>query len=331
MRAFEDFVVGIGETYGPIGIDREEMLAFARDFDPQPMHLDPDSEQARRMGGLLASGWYTAARNMRAMCDHFILDSTGMGSPGVASLKWLAPVRAGDRLTGRMTCIGKRASATKPDRGIVEFKFELEDPTGRPVFEQINLILFGRREPGAALPAEGERPIARPDDERFESLPSPDSAPTGPVEDLVPGTIWQLGRYDFSAERIVAFARAYDPQPFHLSEAAGRASHFGGLSASGWHIGAGWMRAVATHWHARAARGEPVPRRGPGFGFTDLVWRRPVLAGDSLTYYSRLIEARPSASKPGWGIVTQRNYALNQRGEGVFAFTGSVLWEARGG
>ncbi len=103
MRYFEDFEVGSSEPYGSLTIREDEMLAFAAEFDPQPMHLDPHSEQARRMGGLIASGWYTCSANMRLMADHFILGSAGMGSPGVSSLRWAAPVRAGDHLTGGCT------------------------------------------------------------------------------------------------------------------------------------------------------------------------------------------------------------------------------------
>ncbi|MCA1951699.1 MAG: MaoC family dehydratase [Hyphomicrobiales bacterium] len=329
MRAFEDFAPGTRESYGVAVIEAGEMLAFAREFDPQPMHLDADSEQARLMGGLIASGWFTAARNMRLMADHFILRSTGLGSPGVSSLKWLAPVRAGDRLSGTMEVLGRRASASKPDRGFVEFRFDLVNQDGVRVLEQINLIMFGRRDPGTPEAAsEGSR-IPPPPAEAFTATPTPGAERPGMIEDIAPGTVLRFGEYAFTREAMLRFATAYDPQPFHLDEAAGRASHFGGLSASGWHTAAAWMGTVIRFWQQAEAGGHRLPRRGPGFGFTDLVWRRPVLLGDTLTYYARILEARRSASKPGWGILTQRNYALNQRGEAVFAFTGSVLWEAR--
>lgn len=329
MRAFEDFKVGARETYGTITVELDRMLAFAREFDPQPMHLDATSEQAARIGGLLASGWYTAAANMRLMADHFILGSTGMGSPGVSSLKWLAPVRAGDTLTGEMTILGKRASATKPDRGFVDFRFELKDTAGRPVFEQQNLIMFGRRNPGARIADEGGSPIPRPPHEDFPAEPSGATDVPGYIGEVRIGDVFRFAAYDFTPENIIRFARDHDPQPFHLSEEAGRASHFGGLSASGWHTSAAWMASAIKAWHAAEAKGQDLPRRGPGLGIENLLWKKPVLADDRLTYYAKVLAARHSESRPGWGIITQRNYALNQCGEAVFAFTGHVLWQAR--
>lgn len=325
MRYFEDFEVGTSEAYGTVRVDEAGMLAFAREFDPQPMHLDGASEQATRVGGLIASGWLTSALNMRMMADHFILQSAGLGSPGVSSLKWLMPVRSGDTLTGRMSVLAKRVSASKPDRGFVDFRFELMNQSGQRVLEQENLIMFALRIPGTAG-GEAASFIPRPVQEVFES--DGKVAALGYVEDIVPGTIRKFGTHTFTPSDMIHFAERFDPQPFHLSEAAGKATHFGGLAASGWHTSAAWMRTVIDFWQAREAEG-PLPKRGPGFGFTDLVWKKPVLAGDSLTYFARILEARRSASKPGWGIVTQRNYALNQHGVPVFAFTGAVLWEAR--
>lgn len=327
MLYYEDFIVGTAEPYGGLIVDEAEMLAYAAEFDPQPMHLDATSEQARRVGGLIASGWYTAAANMRMMADHFILNSAGMGSPGVSALRWPTPVRAGDRLSGVMEVIDKRTSASKPDRGFVNFRFRLANQKGEAVLEQTNLIMYQRRDPGAPEPeAAPAIALARPAPEPFPA--EPDIERLGTVEEIEPGRIIRFGTYDFAPEVMIRFARRYDPQAFHLSEEAGRASHFGGLSASGWQTASAWMRVVNDYWKAEQAKA-PLPRRGPGFGFTDLVWLKPVLAGDTLTYYARVVEARRSASKPGWGILTQRNYALNQNGMPVFAFTGSVLWEAR--
>jgi len=159
-------------------------------------------------------------------------------------------------------------------------------------------------------------------------VPESDNPELAHVGALNPGLTVNLGRYVFTPEKIIAFARAYDPQAFHLSEEAGRASHFGGLSASGWHTASAWMASLIAYRNREAEVGRFVPKLGPSPGFRDLIWRKPVLAGDTLTYFSRITEARKSASRPGWGMVNHRNYALNQKGELVFAFTGAVLWEA---
>jgi acyl dehydratase len=328
MRYFEDFGVGRVEHYGSFRLSEAEILRFARQYDPQPMHLDATSPQARMTGGLIASGWHTASRNMRLIADGFLLAAkAGMGSPGVSKLEWRAPVRPGDELTGRFEVLGKKASQSKPDRGFVSFRFLLANQHGADVFTQENLIMFLRRDASAPVPRpEGVEIPARMPENLF--FPEGPNLPMARIGEMQPGLTLRLGEMDFSPETIITFAREFDPQEFHLSAEAGRASHFGGLSASGWQTACGWMRAITGFWAREASAGRFVPKLGPSPGFRDLLWIRPVLADDRLTYGSKLIEARKSASRPGWGIAQHRNFALNQRGELVFAFTGIVLWEA---
>ncbi|MGL5447573.1 MAG: dehydratase, partial [Rhabdaerophilum sp.] len=247
--------------------------------------------------------------------------------PGVSKLEWRAPVRPGDTLSGRFEVLGKRASTTKPDRGFVSFRFLLSNQHGADVFAQENLIMFLRRDALAPIPPpEGlDIPPRVSESLQFPEGPNP---PMARVGEMQPGLTLRLGVMDFTPEAIIGFAREFDPQAFHLSEEAGRASHFGGLSASGWQIASGWMRAITGFWASETKAGRFVPKLGPSPGFRDLLWIKPVLAGDRLTYGSKLIEARKSASRPGWGIASHRNFAINQRGELVFAFTGTVLWEA---
>lgn len=323
---FEDFVPGSGREYGSTRIEEAPMFEFAREFDPQPMHLDATSDQAKLMGGVIASGWYTAGVNMRLLTDGMLLKSAGMGSPGISKLRWLAPVRVGDTLTSRLEVLERRASTSKPDRGFVDFRFEVRNQDGVVVMEQINLIMFGRREPGAAVEAPRSS-IAPPPAEAFASEANAESL--GLIEEIRPGTVLRLGTYDFTPDNIIGFARRFDPQPFHLSEAGGKATHFGGLSASGWHTASAWMRTLSDFWASRAAMGIHIPKRGPGMGFDNLSWLRPVLAGDQLTYFTRVEGARRSASRPGWGVLNLRNYALNQKSVPVFAFSGASLWQAR--
>ena len=155
----------------------------------------------------------------------------------------------------------------------------------------------------------------------------------GFFEDLTIGETEELGSHSFTAEEIKAFAAAYDPQPFHLDEEAGRQSHFGGLCASGWHTAAVWMGLMIAHAKRFAAEaeaaGRPVPELGPSPGFRDLRWLRPVYAGDTITYSSTLVDKRPSSSRPRWGIVSHRNVGVNQKGEPVFEFVGTAFWERR--
>ena len=138
-----------------------------------------------------------------------------------------------------------------------------------------------------------------------------------------------LGSYLFTAEAIVAFAERYDPQRFHLSDAEAAKTHFGGLCASGWHIAAVWMKLMvrsmaATMREAEAAGAEPFIA-GPSPGFRELKWLKPVYAGDTLAYFTKPTHLRPSASRPGWSVLTSQNGARGPSGELVFVFTGTVL------
>ena len=154
------------------------------------------------------------------------------------------------------------------------------------------------------------------------------------VEDVEIGVRTELGAYDFTSENIVAFAREFDPQPFHLSEEAARRSHFGALCASGWHTGAAWMSCLVASrrraTEAAEAANLPAPRLGPSPGFKDLRWSRPVYAGDRIAFSSTVEDTRASASRPGWGLVFHRNAGVNQHGDEVFSFQGCVFLERRG-
>ena len=144
--AWEDFVEGAVDSYGPHLVTRKEIIAFAAQFDPQPMHLDEEAAKDTLLGGLAASGWHTCAIVMRMMADWFVVNSTGMGSPGIEEVKWLKPVRPGDRLTLHRTILEKRASKSRPDMGLVKIAFELLNQAGVPVMTMSCIIMFGRRE-----------------------------------------------------------------------------------------------------------------------------------------------------------------------------------------
>lgn len=152
------------------------------------------------------------------------------------------------------------------------------------------------------------------------------------LEDLVIGTRLDLGSHTFTTEDIVAFAQRYDPQPFHLDEAAAAQSHFGSLAASGWHTAAVWMKLYVAHrqatMRAYEARGETPSRPGPSPGFRQLKWKKPVHVGDTISYVSELTGKRLT-STPGWGLIFHHNTGTNQHGDVVFEFDGSVFWERR--
>jgi acyl dehydratase len=118
--AYEDLTPGRVIPLGDVKVDREEMLEFARRFDPQPFHLDEEAGRRSVLGGLAASGWFTASLWMRAYVDHVLADSTSQGSPGGRELSWLAPVFAGDVLRCELEVLSARRSAKRPMLGLVE-------------------------------------------------------------------------------------------------------------------------------------------------------------------------------------------------------------------
>jgi acyl dehydratase len=142
-------------------------------------------------------------------------------------------------------------------------------------------------------------------------------------EDISVGQRRDIGSFTFTAETIKAFAAKFDPQRFHLSEEEGRKSLFGGLAASGWHVGSACMKLLVADGQRLAseavARGEKVAVWGPSPGFRELRWIKPVLAGDTVSFASEVESLRESSSRPGWGIVEARNSGTNQRGETVFS------------
>lgn len=153
-------------------------------------------------------------------------------------------------------------------------------------------------------------------------------------EDLKVGERTELGSFTFTAELIKKFARQFDPQPFHLDEEAGRSSLFGGLAASGWHVGSVGMKLLVARRRSEmeaAGGASDEPPMGPSPGFRELKWLKPVLAGDTLTYASEIVELRASASRPQWGILNALTTATNQRGELVYSFIGTAFVPRRAG
>jgi acyl dehydratase len=148
-------------------------------------------------------------------------------------------------------------------------------------------------------------------------------------EDLVVGQRRELGSFTFTAELIKKFAAQFDPQRFHLDEEEGRNSLFGGLAASGWHVGSVCMKLLVADGQRQAAeaaaRGEEVAIWGPSPGFRELRWIKPVLAGDTISFVSELESLRTSEKRPEWGIAQARNSGTNQRGEPVFSLLATAF------
>jgi acyl dehydratase len=147
---WEDFTKGRVFEHGPRRMRRDEMIAFAAEFDPQPMHLDEAQARETMLGGLAASGWYLCCILMRMCADAFVGRASSMGAPGVDEVKWLRPVRPDDELRLRATVLDARASKSRPDMGLVRFEFALFDAEGRPAVTLTTSLMMGRRNAVAA-------------------------------------------------------------------------------------------------------------------------------------------------------------------------------------
>jgi acyl dehydratase len=144
-RWFDDYRVGESFEFGDHLVTEDEIIEFARRYDPQPFHLDARAGAMSHFGGLVASGWMTCAVLMRLMCEHFIAPASSMGSPGVDSVRWIKPVRPGDRLRARVEVRELRVSQSKPDRGVLTLPQELLNQRGEVVLSLQGRAMVRRR------------------------------------------------------------------------------------------------------------------------------------------------------------------------------------------
>ena len=142
-RYFEDYIAGSVHEYGSIAVEQEEIVSFAKRFDPQVFHTEPESAAKTIYGGLIASGWHTCGLMMRLFADHFLSKVASLGSPGIDELRWNKPVRPGDELSIRVTVLETKRSRSKPDRGIVHSLIEVmnQDRDVAMSMKAVNLFL----------------------------------------------------------------------------------------------------------------------------------------------------------------------------------------------
>ncbi len=281
---WEDFQPGAVAIYGPRLVTREEIVAFAAEFDPQPMHLDEAAASATMLGGLGASGWHTCCLLMRMIADGFVLDSSSMGAPGIDEVRWLKPLRPGTNIRIRVTVLECRPSNSRPEMGLVKFRYEVLDEAESCLTVMTSTSMFGRRQPETA---------------RMKFF-----------EDIRVGDVFEVGHHTFTADNIKAFAARFDPQLVSCRRSGGRTlafrravrlrlAHRRGLDAAD-------DRLSPPHGRRSAARGEPVAGIGPALGFRELKWLKPVYVGDTIEYKSEVVELRPSKSRPKVGLMSFR-------------------------
>jgi acyl dehydratase len=142
-RYFEDYIPGSVHEFGPIPVGEQEIIAFAKRYDPQIFHIDPEAATRSIYGGLIASGWLTGSLTMRLFVEHYLSHVASLGSPGVREMRWVEPVRPRDELRIRVTVLETRRSNSKPDRGIVRSFIETLNQRDEVVLtmEPINFML----------------------------------------------------------------------------------------------------------------------------------------------------------------------------------------------
>lgn len=320
LVAFEDFQPGETRTYGDYPFTAPEIVAFARTYDAQPFHLDEEAARHSVLGGLSASGWHTCSALMRMTVDGWLARTTCLAGIGIEENRWLAPVRPGDRLNARTVTLEKVELRSRPDAGIVKFATSLRNQAGQEVMAQNASILFARREPLAEPPPPANRPPKAPAPD-LERIDDPFAALPDDYARARVGAFADLGETHFSADFIRNYAEKFDPMPFHVDEEAGRAHLLGAMSAAGWQTACCWMRQF-IELRRKAGGGEVPSRASPGF--SDMVWRKPVLVGDRIAFSTQVI-AKRQTSKPGLGLVQSRNLGVNQRSEIALEFVASVF------
>jgi acyl dehydratase len=329
----EDLEVGKPYTFGHKVVTKEEIIAFGRAYDPQPMHVDEEAAKATLVGGLCTSGYHTCAIMMRMLCDGLLGRMVSLGSPGVDEVRWIKPVRPGDTLHATYVVQEKRDLASRPDVGVAKVQLELVNRNGEVASTWRTNQLTRRRSPGAA-PQPGTAKREKPQLASLWDAPDVGALSADAFfEDRSIGETADLGRHTFMRDEIIQFAREFDPQPFHLDEAAAKASLFGGLCASGWHTAAIFIRhAVMARQQATAearAKGLRLAAYGPSPGFRNLAWHRPVYVGDTIEFRTRLAEKIDLKSRPERGLLASTVQGRNQKGEIVFSNTTQMLAERR--
>jgi acyl dehydratase len=145
---FEDFKPGHVFEHGARTLEEQEIIDFARAWDPQRYHVDPEAAKATPFGGLIASGWQSCGVAMRLMCDAYLNESSCVGSPGIDEIRFLRPVRPGDTLRFRSTVLESAPSRSRAERGTVTFRWELLNQDGEVVLSMVGRQLYLKRSPG---------------------------------------------------------------------------------------------------------------------------------------------------------------------------------------
>nr|WP_170297385.1 MaoC/PaaZ C-terminal domain-containing protein [Burkholderia latens] len=317
-------------------IELDDIVRFAREYDPQPMHVDPEAAKESIMGGLIASGLHTCSLAARMIAESLPLGSKPVAIQNVDMVKWIKPVRAGDRLQLRKTIL-KAYKSENSDTEIVQYRFDVLNGSDQEVMNQTAWVAFGPRASDlqTRLQFEEARDAA---DKSEAGSPNMDAGDRhldrSYFDDVIVGESAILGHHQFTAEEIESFAQVYDSLPCHWVDRGESLDHLSGRrTAPGWLVTSVWMKLYVTGRnktvHANFSATGRQAQYGLSPGIWDMKWLKPVHAGDILSYSARVSKTRLVNSKPGWGLVFYENDAVNQRGERVFECKTAIFWECR--
>lgn len=319
-----DWAIGAGERIdlGTAALGRDDIIAFATEYDAQPFHLDENAAETTLLGGLAASGWHTCTAVMSLLQGAATERGLTLEPAGAEEILWLKPVRPGDALKATVVW-GQRACLACSERvGSFPITVEAINQAGEPVMRcRMNCLV--REEHVEAPP-------------RIEDCPMRQARPAraarrGGVhgikffDDVAQGDEIDLGAYAFSPERIRDFRANYDSAPF---AAATRCEV---PTASAWHLTAAWMHCIVRYYahHARqlSERGRPVPRLGPAAGVKHLRWHRPVRCGETIAFRAWAERKIEIASHQDWGLLVVGAEGVNRNGDPVVSFYPQMLLE----
>ncbi|MBL8883065.1 MAG: hypothetical protein JNL45_08430 [Hyphomicrobium sp.] len=309
---------------GPIRIAADQMVAFARRFDPQPFHVDEQAARGTLLGGLAASAWYTCTKLMGEIARFAIRHSVVLDLAGAEQIILLGPVRGNDRLTITLF-LSDETLCTCGDpvrRGRVEAVNQMGEVVMRLMLDCVlNPRASGLKAADVSCPlrqgraARGAR-AARPDAIRY-------------FEDVVIGSEIDLGHYTFGPEAVAEFNACTGNAAQHVDGS----TEIGSCDVPIWHLPAAWMQRMVRFYEEeskqREASGEPIPRLGPATGFKQLRWHRPVAIGETITFRGWAERKLDIASQHRWGLLVVGAEGLNADGETVVSFYPQMLLERR--
>ncbi len=298
---------------------RDAIIRFARRYDPQPFHLDERAARASLLKGLSASGWHTCSVFMGALQEGFLQFCRDPRLFAVDDIKWLFPVRPGDRIGGVVRARATNAAGPWPGTGQVELDCAATTAEGRRVMVwKGRLAVPGFQEPHDISSVSATQPHSN--DRRAGAL--------GHFEDVAVGDEIDLGSIQLSSHAIREFI-----DEFKLATDDGGRTDVGSSEANGWHVTAVFMNKLIRYYLREAAglrrRQLPVPELGPSPGIRRLQWHAPVRAGDTLSFRAWAERKAVIAPRSNWGLLVGGCAGLNQNNLPVVTFEAQLLLERR--